>query len=231
MSDFTESIDESGLNQVRTNPSYSAGILVNAGDVVAEFAQSPWLRATTSINLYEESAWAERVKAVTTGLAVVYRSPEGTDYRTVLGPKISWGALSGNSGKSAGTEANIDANQLIEVELNFAAGRTTMPTVVAGRTTQLPKGGTLTANAPVNPPPMVGNIGQDVPQTDAIKKTAQGTNNATGTCAIPNAVLQFLGIPTNNILNKQNGGVAPMDPFENTNINKVNGVLDAINKP
>ena len=207
MNDVTMRMDEIGKIQVRNNPSYSSGILVNAGDVIAEFSQSPWIRSTTSLNLYDKDAWAERVKACKVGFAVVYKSPEGADYRTVLNPKASWAGVANNAGKDQALNPGLATGELIEAELNFAAGKTVMPTIVAGRTTKQPGGGTLTPTATNVEPAIVGANGITVDPPLTLGLTSQGTNNKTGTTMVPNGVVQTAKPNTAKTINNLKGPI------------------------
>jgi hypothetical protein len=226
MSDYKDQLDKNNIKNIRENLTYTSGILVNAGDVVAEFAKSPWMRSTTSINLYSEESWAQKAKASKIGFAVVCRSSEGVDYRTIFNPKVSWAGLAGNTGKTGDFNSELLRDNFIEAEINFAAGRIQMPTIIAGRTKKQPRGGTLT-NDVGTPAPMVGDIGptpegsklgaqqvpenwksnKEKPQTPGLTKTSQGTNNATGTSLFLPSVLDKINKPnTGNI-------VKPMNPF------------------
>ena len=96
---FRSKLEKIGLEQVRGNTNYSSGILVNGSSVVQNYLANPWIKSTTSLNAYEKNDWATAAQANKVGMAVVYRSPEGADFRTVVNPKMSFSGVASSVGK------------------------------------------------------------------------------------------------------------------------------------
>ena len=220
MSLFKQKLEEASLQVTRSNPSYSCGILVDPKSVVGSLLNNPWVKATTSLNGFEMKKWAEDADMAKIGTAVIVRTPEGTDTKIILNPKISSGVYSDNSGKSS--TGSTYGNNATEMEVVFAAGKNIAPTVVAQRSTYLPGSATMQANPDAAVPSMVGAVSEE----GNLRKTANNTNAATGTVLKDNAFLDSLrgvfrnpfekpakpGSLLESIGGKSNPN-APLDPF------------------